>query len=224
MTATAQVVSAAVKAVALRGVTVVASASIPATISVSVLSSSNSGLTVFAAFFGAIVAFTALCWNIVTVIRDKGRLKVEATVGFHFEDPKRPPLISIYMTNIGRRPLYVEKVHGRLRRGVDPKNKNFFLRTHHLPKILNEGEPHVELLPFKPDEWRKIADIYVSTSAGDKYGLSRKVRRRLLYDIGETISKVAAGEEWLKVEKKGEVANDSGGSLDTLGPDGERGK
>jgi len=193
---------AAAKAAVFKGGTVVASSSIPATISVSVLSS-NSGVTVFAAFFGAVVAFIALCWNIMTALRDKGRLKVEATVGFHLEDTKRTPIISIYMTNIGRRPLYVEKVHGRLSEGIDSKAPYFFMRTHNLPKILNEGEPHVEWLPFKPDEWRKIADIYVSTSAGDKYGLSRKVRLQLLQDIKETLAKVAAGQEWLEVEKKG---------------------
>lgn len=152
------------------------------------------GLTLLLAVWGAVVSSVALGWNIFTALRDKGRLKVEASVTRRLGDKERTPHLSITITNVGRRPVYVTNVGGQLKKGIDPKFPKFWMRMTGIPKMLKEAEYHTEIHPFLEKDHHKIADIHVFTSAGDCFKLDRKVRISLLKDIADTIEELKTGK------------------------------
>jgi hypothetical protein len=153
------------------------------------------GLTLFLAVWGAVVSSVAVGWNIFTALRDKGRLKVEVSITRIVGDKKRTPHLSITITNVGRRPVYVTNVGGRLKKGTDAKFPNFWFKTTGIPKMLKEAEYHMEVHPFVKEQHCKIDDFYVYTSASDCFKLSRKVRKHLLKDISDTIVELESGKE-----------------------------
>jgi len=147
------------------------------------------------AAWGAVVSSVAVGWNIFTALRDKGRLKVEVSITRIVGDKKRTPHLSITISNVGRRPVYVTNVGGRLKKGTDAKFPNFWFKTTGIPKMLKEAEYHMEVHPFVKEQHYKIDDFYVYTSADDCFKLSHKVRKRLLKDIADTIEELRTGKE-----------------------------
>ena len=148
--------------------------------------------TLVIAVWGALVGTTSLAWNIYTALRDRGRLKVSAALGWVVSGPAGrryvvratdarlagrtelggPPQLIVSVVNHGRRPLTVATLGVRLASGKDLPEI-----VPNLPTELKEGEP-VDLIVNELDGLvqRRILQVFVCDTLGRRW----KVRRASL--------------------------------------------
>jgi hypothetical protein len=141
------------------------------------LASSDVSSSDVAAWWGAIVASIALGWNILRVVRSKGRLRVEATYGEDNTEPLVPPALTIRVTNIGSKPILVQGIAIQRKKGSAPSH-HFFPCP--IPKMLACGDFFSQVLDRTG--WLPLATekVYVWDSGGRRWNMTRKEFRRLL--------------------------------------------
>jgi hypothetical protein len=135
------------------------------------------------AFLAAIVALTALIWNIVRDLNDRGNLLLSVMIGklkkstdgkfyiFSGEGYENLPgqyIMSIYMTNIGKRPILIEKWYITSGSKDEEKRKNIVI-PFNLPQKLNESDMHSELTSDLSSIPYPIKKIVVVDSTGKEW-------------------------------------------------------
>jgi hypothetical protein len=133
--------------------------------------------TEVAAWWGAIVATIVLVWNVLRVIRLKGRLKVEAIYRGNSRQPHLPPVLGVRVTNAGSKPVMVQGVAVQRKKGFDPSHYFF---PCDIPKMLARGksfEEEIDQTGWLPLNTKKI---YVWDATGAHWHMPRKELRRLL--------------------------------------------
>lgn len=141
-------------------------------------------LTTFLAVWGALVSTVALTWNVIRDFRDKGALKFDAMIGKIYPDHTDRDYLVINITNIGRRPVLVKGL-GAMKNKKVPTPRGLLLAPRGLPKMLKEGEYHMEFthdFRFLADE---IDKIYVWDSTGREWRLPSKVLKKLKAEATE---------------------------------------
>lgn len=149
------------------------------------------------AVYGAVVATVTAIWKIYTDLRDKGRLKIELTVGRMLSasgaavtmtmTPEGPVPINlsdrdrIFMTvtNVGRRPIKVAKVGGfqGARFGINRlglRRQGFIVYPHNLPRMLEPGDSVTEWMD-DPKDIEPVRVMYVWDSTGRGWRVPRRV-------------------------------------------------
>jgi hypothetical protein len=142
--------------------------------------------TQFIAFWGAIISSLALGWNILRRLQDRKKLKLEANIGTML--PGDPSKIYFYitMTNIGRRPVFVTGWGADLKKEKKEK-RAVFIKAHDLPKLLKDGEAHMEYIEDLSIFSRNIKNVKVWDSTGKKWKISKKNFKRLLKNAKEVL-------------------------------------
>jgi hypothetical protein len=142
----------------------------------------------------AIVAFTALIWNIIRDLNDRANLKLSVTIGKlkkstddkifvfsgkNFEKLPGKYVLAIFMTNIGKRPLLAEKWY--LIAGTSKEDKKSFrtIIPFNLPFKLNESETHSEMTADLDTIPNPIHQIVVLDSTGKKWYVNNYQIREL---------------------------------------------
>lgn len=141
-------------------------------------------LTDITAFSGLFIATTALVWNIIRDLSDKGKLRIDAMIGKMIPDYKDKDYFVLTITNVGRRPLIVKMICGTNRKIKKDDKTNFLYKPINLPQMLKEGECILEcydIINLKSN----ITSIYVVDSCGKKYYLSRKRLKQLIKENAE---------------------------------------
>jgi hypothetical protein len=130
-----------------------------------------------AGWWGAIVATMILIWKVLRFVRLKGRLKVEAIYQGDSRQPHLPPVLAVRVTNLRSKPVMVQGVAVRRKRGSDPRHYFF---PCDIPKMLARGKSFEQV--FDQTGWLPLntEKIYVWDSTGAHWYMPRKGLRRLL--------------------------------------------
>ena len=142
-------------------------------------------LTMFLAVWGAIVSTIALTWNIIRDRLDRGALRVEAMIGRMVPDHTDKDYLVVTITNVGRRPVLVKGWGGMKKRHVKGK-RGILIVPRGLPRMLEEGEYHLEFTEDLSMLSSDIQKIYVWDSAGREWKVSRKNLKRLLAEATQS--------------------------------------
>lgn len=96
----------------------------------------NIDITLTLAIWGAILSTTAIIWNIVRDVGDKGKLDLMFYIGniFGGTKPSDKDYLFFKITNVGRKSITVTQVGGGF------KVKHFIIPTPNVPKLLNPTE------------------------------------------------------------------------------------
>ena len=137
-------------------------------------------LVAILAVWGAIVSTIAVTWNALRDIGDKGKLRLEAMIGTLFGDPTGKNHLVFTMTNVGRRPIMVIKLGGDYKKGS--KDPHFVIMPKELPKMLKEGEFHIEFYDDLSSLSPEVIKICAWDSSGKEWKLRKKNLKRLLED------------------------------------------
>jgi hypothetical protein len=136
------------------------------------------------AFWGAIVSTVVGAWNIFKASQDRRKLKLSAFIGKMYPDHTDRDYLVLSMANVGRRPILVNGWGGEKKKNAEGK-KEIFIKPCGLPRMLKEGEDHIEYahdLSFLNDE---LETIHVWDSSGKEWHISRKNFRKLMKDVKE---------------------------------------
>lgn len=145
-------------------------------------------LTQFLAVWGTIVSSIALTWNIIRGLQDKRKLKVEAFIGVMIPRETDKKYITVTVTNIGRRPIYVIGWGARLKKEKGgPKKPSLAIGPHILPKMLAEGEYVIEYTHDLTMLLREIKYIYAWDSTGKQWRVKRNSLNRLIKEGREIL-------------------------------------
>ena len=163
-------------------------------------------ITTLLAIWGALVSTVALIWNIFRSLKDRGRIRVSANITSisrnEFEKQDTPlskallknvapeakaiDRLRITLFNTGKRPITVIELRmiysekGQIPVWDMTVGYSEFGRifTHDFPKVLSEGEYHIdELSPHIVDD--SLTAIYAKDAKGYIYTLPKKELRRL---------------------------------------------
>ena len=145
-------------------------------------------LTSLLALWGTVVSTIALSWNIIRGFQDRRKLKVEAAIGFMLPGDTQKKYFYVVITNIGRRPIFICRYGAFLKKKKGEKGKPAaMVIARDLPKMLKEGENHIEYTDDLSLFSRTIKDIHVGDSTGKNWKASRKNLRRLLRDAKDVL-------------------------------------
>ena len=146
-----------------------------------------------------VASILAIGWNIVRdLIVDRVKINIQATVGglmmyadksgqgfFRDIDSTYTPtknLVGISITNVGRRPVMLSKIHGRYKNSVDGKLIWIYSATK-LPKLLQPYETLMEIMNDDVfiDNVKKdnLEHLCVQDTKGHSWKLTRKAMDRL---------------------------------------------
>lgn len=133
-------------------------------------------LTQLMAFWGTVVSTIAVTWNIVRGLMDRRKLTVSGHIG-HLLPSEDPEKLYFYvvMTNMGRRPIVVS-THGiipKKRKGEKGEIRTL-IRAKELPKMLREGEFHIEITETLDFGGREIIGVYALDSSGKEWKAKRR--------------------------------------------------
>lgn len=145
----------------------------------------NISLSDLIALLALILAALSFGWNVLNAIQDYPRANIRVMIasllqpGTGIKDDNT--YFSVTITNIGRRPI---KINGIAYVGykwwwIPRQFKRFILLPKQLPIILKESEEHVELYPYKPEDFKKFLDtniqsIFIYDSIGRYHRLPRR--------------------------------------------------
>jgi hypothetical protein len=133
------------------------------------------------AIYGAVVATITFGWNLYRGLRDRGQLKISASVrrivegpngarysikhDFPAEGASEGLYIVMTVANVGRRPMRWEGWGGLYKTPYRGK-KAFLSISRHLPKILAEKEHHQEYTELEPEfDPDNIKRLYTGTAS-----------------------------------------------------------
>jgi hypothetical protein len=153
------------------------------------------------AIYGAVLATITFGWNLLRDLRDRGELKISASVRRIVEGPtgarysikhdfpakgaSKGLYIVMTVANIGRRPMRWEGWGGFYKtpyRG----DKSFLCIPRHLPKILAEKEIHQEYTELEPEfDPGNIKKLYIWDGVDDEWKLSWWQLRKLRVEAKE---------------------------------------
>jgi hypothetical protein len=140
-------------------------------------------LTQLLALLGTILSTVALTWNILRDIKDRARLKLVAMIGKIYPDHTDRPYFFITMTNIGRRPIMVKGWGCYFRKHPSDNMSAKMMIAKGLPRMLKEGEYHIEYTEDFSILESNVIEIHVWDSRDRKWCLSKKELRRLRADL-----------------------------------------
>jgi hypothetical protein len=84
------------------------------------------------------ISLISLGWNVYKDIFDKGRLRLNASIGLMVPDPSNKTRLFLKITNVGRQPILVNGWGMYIGKGK--QRQNYFIMPHYLPKMLAPGE------------------------------------------------------------------------------------
>ena len=139
-------------------------------------------------FAGLIIACIALAWNIVNIVRDRSRVRIEvsfANTGYFSGSPQW--YLSITAINTGRRPVTLSSVGIRLSNHI---NLGHIPRDGEFPRKLEESESHdilMDLNAIKNNISQHSNDVHMKyawfrdqTGKLHKRKLTKKQKQRIL--------------------------------------------
>ncbi len=136
--------------------------------------------TALLAVWGAVLSSVAIIWNILRDTKDKGKLKLDAMIGKFYPDHTDKEYLVVTMTNVGRRPLLVKGWGGK-EKGVPGGKKQYdYIIPVGLPRMLKEGEYHVEVTPDLGILSSELEYICAWDSAGKEWKVSQKKLEELV--------------------------------------------
>ena len=138
------------------------------------------GVTESLAVLGVFLSTLAITWNILRDINDKGKLQLKVMIGKFYPDHTDKEYLVVTITNIGRRPLLVKGWGWEEKKKEKGKRKGGVFIPHGLPRMLREGEYHIELTEDLSVLSSDLKKIYVWDSTGKNCNVSRKDMRRLI--------------------------------------------
>lgn len=139
-------------------------------------------ITKFLALWGAILSTIAITWNIFRDANDKGKLKIEAMIGKMVPDHTDKDYLVITITNIGRRPVLVKSRGGMKKKNVKGA-RGMYIIPHGLPRMLKEGEYHMEFTEDLSIISPELEKIHVWDSTGKEWEVSKKNLKSLFKDV-----------------------------------------
>ena len=135
------------------------------------------------AIIGAIGSAVAITWNFTRTIQDRANLKVTAWIGKILPDYADRDYLFITIVNIGRRSVLVSGWGGMKKKHVKGK-RGFFITSHGLPRMLKEGEDHMEYTPHISEILsHDLEKICVKDSVGREWKVSRKNIKNLFKEV-----------------------------------------
>jgi len=145
-------------------------------------------LTPLLALWGSIISTIALTWNVIRGLQDRRKLKVEAYIGYFLPGDTQKKYFYVVMTNIGRRPILVSRYGALLKKKKGEKgNPATLIIARNLPKMLKEGEYHIEFTEDLSLFSRNIKNIFAGDSTGKNWKISKKNFKQLLKDANEAL-------------------------------------
>ncbi len=145
-------------------------------------------LTPILALWGTIVSTIAITWNILRGLEDRKKLKIEANIGTILPGDPNKNYFYVSMTNIGRRPVFVTGWGTDLKKEKEEKGKRaVFIKARNLPKLLKDGEAHMEYIDNLSIFSRKIKNVKIWDSTGKSWKISRKNLKLLLKNAKEAL-------------------------------------
>jgi len=164
---------------------------------------SSFDLTKFLAIWGAVLSTFGLGWNFYRDFHDRAKLRVTASLkrfakgadGRDFAVKHDLPIqgatneifLVVSMTNIGRRPVMIKSWGGKWRVPVKGK-RGFTVVNRNLPKMLTEGQYHLEYTNDLTAVGENVKTLYVWDSSGKEW----KLPRRELTKLKEEASLISA--------------------------------
>ena len=143
-------------------------------------------LTDFIAVIGLVLSVTAIIWNILRDVGDKGKIKIEGCRGELYPDHTNKDYLIIIITNIGKRPVWIKGLYGD--ENYDgAKLKGYIFGTRGLPRILKESEYHTEFLDWNPEKLRGIKEISVRDSRGKDWKMCKKNFKQIMKEVSEDL-------------------------------------
>jgi hypothetical protein len=139
-------------------------------------------ITKFLALLGAILSTIAITWNIFRDVNDKGKLKIDAIIGKIVPDHTDKDYLVITITNIGRRPVLVKSWGGMKKKNVKGA-RGIFITSRGLPRMLKEGEYHMEFTEDLSIIFPELEKIHVWDSTGKEWKISKKNLKCLFKDV-----------------------------------------
>ncbi len=153
------------------------------------------------AIYGAVVATITFGWNLFRDLRDRGKLKISASVrrivggptgarysikhDFPAEGASEGLYIVMTVANIGRRPMRWEGWGGLYKTPYRGKDA-FLCIPRHLPKILAEKENHQEYTELEPEfDPGNIKKLYIWDGVDGEWKLSWWQLRKLRIEAKE---------------------------------------
>lgn len=150
-------------------------------------------LTPILALWGTIVSTIAITWNILRGLEDRKKLKIEANIGTILPGNPNKKYFYVSMTNIGRRPVFVTGWGTDLKKEKKEKGKRaVFIKARNLPKLLKDGEAHMEYIDNLSIFSRKIKNVKIWDSTGKSWKISRKNLKLLLKNAKEALQQSQA--------------------------------
>lgn len=148
----------------------------------------NLGMTELLAFWGAIISTIALVWNIIRGALDRRKLSVAGYVGniLPSEEPRKI-VFYVVMANTGRRPIVITNygIIPKLKKGESQHTRTLIIPKG-LPKLLNEGQYHIEYTGNVDFEGREIKGVYALDSSGKEWKAKRKNIKLLKKNLQKT--------------------------------------
>jgi hypothetical protein len=120
-------------------------------------------------------------------LSDRRKLRVEGSIVeiIPSEEPEELRF-SITMTNIGRRPIFISTcgLIPKKKKGIKGKIRSLY-RARELPKMLKEGEYHIEVVDDYTLGGREIIGIYARDSSGKEWRASKKNIKMVIKQLNE---------------------------------------
>jgi hypothetical protein len=155
-------------------------------------------VTKFLALYGAILSSIGFGWNLYRDSHDRAKLEVSASIrrfvtaadGRAFaiaqklsvEGASNQAYIVISVTNVGRRPVMIKGWGGRWCNPINGK-RMFTIIGRDLPKMLSEGEYHLEYTDDFKVTGKNVKDLYVWDSSGKEWKLPKGEFKRLKQEV-----------------------------------------
>jgi hypothetical protein len=166
--------------------------------------SGQTNLTTFFAIYAALLSSFTFGWNIFRDLLDKAKLKVSARLGrlarnevtgqYYAVNPDIPVhgaseqlFVFVDVTNVGRRPVRWDGWGGKHSKKEAGKD-SFSVIPLALPKMLNEGDSHVEWTPELHGNMDNVREIFVWDASGKHWHLSNRHLKKLKEQVRKQLA------------------------------------
>ncbi len=156
-------------------------------------------LTTFLAAWGALVSTAVAAWTISRDIRDRAKLQLDVMIGNIIQAGQQSDdFLLITITNVGRRPVVVKNwaLHYKKQEG---QREWGIIIPEGLPRLLREGEYHMEHTP----ELERLTDGVTGISVFDSAGREWKVTKKQLESVVEDARRALLEKKKLQVKSSG---------------------
>lgn len=147
--------------------------------------------------YAAFVSTAALGWNIVNVIRDRGKIRVSGFLGEQIImglDSEHEPILYYEFVNIGSKPVLITNFGGDFKKMTDKGASHFVVPLHKTSIKLEPGDRHQEALTIFDSIDKNVKFIAAYDSLGRKHKMKNKLLKEMLQQKKKMLSEESISE------------------------------